>query len=197
MSATLPTDEMLLQLVAIQDVSAMEQLYDRHASFVYNVTFRIVKDAIVAEGILQETFLQVWQKANHYTGVGKGAAWVYRIARNKSLDHLRRTRVRPQSVITAVEDFLDLRDHNTPIHTIESDLQERECHTQLQTALAQLPREQSVCIRLAFFDGLSHHQISDQTGTPLGTVKTRIRLGLKKMTNLLNAQGIYRYEEAM
>jgi RNA polymerase sigma-70 factor (ECF subfamily) len=92
------SDEILLQRVAQQDAAALEELYDRHAQVIYNLIMRIVRETTLAEELLQETFWQVWRQADKFRGEGTAVAWLYRIARNKSLDQLRRQQVRSQAV---------------------------------------------------------------------------------------------------
>src|SRR5919108_3098677 len=97
-----PSDEALLQLIAQQDAAALEMLYDRYAQTIYNLIKRIVQDSAIADELLQETFWQVWQACGQgqFRGEGVALAWLCRIARNKSLDQLRRQKARPQPVTT-------------------------------------------------------------------------------------------------
>ncbi len=92
-------DETLLQLIAERDAAALEVLYDRYAQVVYNLSMRIVREAAIVDEVLQDTFWQVWQKAGDYRGSGAAAACLCRIARNKSLDQLRREQARPQPLL--------------------------------------------------------------------------------------------------
>lgn len=186
------TDEELLHAVAQRDVHALEILYDRHATTVYNVVFRIVKDGVVAEGIMQETFLQVWQKAHDFAGTGVGAAWMFRIARNKSLDQLRRNRARPVAAEKAIEEHYGLSDDPVNARTltrVEASVERTYSRQYIRTALAQIPAEQRLCLELAYFEGMSQSQIADYTKTPLGTIKTRVRMGMQKLEHILRTYG--------
>lgn len=191
------TDEELLHAVAQRDVQALELLYDRHATTVYNLVYRIVKDGIVAEGIMQETFLQVWQKAHEFAGTGVGAAWMFRIARNKALDQLRRNRARPVSAEKAIEEHYGLSDeapNGTSLTQVEASVERTYNKQHIRAALAQIPAEQRLCLELAYFEGMSQSQIADYTKTPLGTIKTRVRMGMQKLEHILRMYG-YRGSE--
>jgi RNA polymerase sigma-70 factor (ECF subfamily) len=151
---------------------------------------RIVRTPEIADELLQETFWQVWKKAGDFRG-GTAAAWVYRIARNKSLDQLRRQKVRPQPVVTTTQEAEQhvwdtlAAPHSDTARLVQQSL-ERD---RVQKVLSQIPPEQRVCLELSYFEGMSQREIATHTGLPLGTVKTRIRLGLKKIETLLRADG--------
>jgi RNA polymerase sigma-70 factor (ECF subfamily) len=190
------SDEALLQRIAQQDADALAALYDRFAQVVYNLVVRIVRDASVADEILQETFLQVWQKATEFSGRGAAAAWLYRIARNKSLDQLRRQKARPQPVeTTSEEDETVLWDQLGSDHVaVEHVIAQRWDYQYLRRALAEIPAEQRLCLELAYFEGMSQQRIAEYTNTPLGTVKTRLRIGLEKLERIFRAAG-YQIED--
>jgi RNA polymerase sigma-70 factor (ECF subfamily) len=184
-------DTYLLQLISKQDPGALEELYDRHAQTAYSLIVRIIRDSTIADEILQETFWQVWQKASDFSGRGAVAAWLYRIARNKSLDLLRRQKARPQAVETTTEQEetalwsqLDSADS-----TVEQVVEQRTTRVEIRQALAEIPDEQRHCLELAYFEGMSQRQIAEHTNTPLGTVKTRMRIGLDKLERIFRAAG--------
>jgi RNA polymerase sigma-70 factor (ECF subfamily) len=186
------SDELLLERIVQQDAGALAELYDRYAQIAYNMIVRIVRDVAVADEILQETFWQVWQKANEFSGRGAAAAWLYRIARNKSLDQLRRQKARPQPVETASEeeeralwDQLRSDDHAG----VEDVIERRWDYRYLRQALSELPAEQRLCLELAYFEGMSQQRIAEYTNTPLGTVKTRLRIGLEKLERIFRSAG--------
>ncbi|MGH2541948.1 MAG: RNA polymerase sigma factor [Ardenticatenaceae bacterium] len=187
------SDEALLRLVAEGDARALEACYDRHAQLVYNVIFRIVRSSDLADEILQETFWQVWQKADSFSGDGTAAAWLYRIARNKSLDLLRRQKARPQPLMTGTEqdehrvwDTLSADDSD-----VEQALERRWDRQRVREALQLIPAEQRLCLELAYFEGMSQSQIAEYTDTPLGTIKTRIRMGVRKLERILRGYGYW------
>ena len=190
------SDEILLQKIAQQDAAALEMLYDRHAQTVANLIGRIVRDTAITDELLQETFWQVWQQADRYRGEGSAAAWLYRIARNKSLDQLRRKKARPQPVETRNEVdeqavWAHIADEGAEVEPVVE--QRRDSQT-VHQALREIPDEQRQCLELAYFDGLSQRQIAEATATPLGTVKTRIKMGMQKLERFLRAKG-YRTED--
>jgi RNA polymerase sigma-70 factor (ECF subfamily) len=202
------TDERLLGLVAQKDTVAFEHIYDRHAQVVHNLVVRIVRDPAVADEIVQEAFWLMWKKAADFRQQGSAAAWLYRIARNKSLDMVRRQKRVPMLSFShqptpgqggdlggAVEENLT---HTGAIHQdltmVESAVSHEFDRRHLQRALADIPREQRLCLELAYFHGMSQRQIADHIDVPVGTVKTRIRMGLEKLEYILRAVG-YREED--
>lgn len=186
------SDEQLLQLIAGRDADAFETLYDRHAQVVHSLLVRIVGEQRAAEELVQECFWQVWQKAGDYRGSGAVAAWLYRIARNRGLDRLRRRDARPQTVTLEGEDSSALfgRTYQTPSleTTVEQSLRQQQVHQ----SLASLPEEQRVILELAYFEGMTQSEIAEVLALPIGTIKSRIRLGVEKMERLLVATGLRR-----
>ena len=181
------SDEQLLQFIRNKDLSAYETFYTRHAQTVYNLLMRIIRDPTIAEELLQETFWQVWQKAEQYGEKGAVAAWLNRIARNKALDQLRYDKARPRA---STGDFGTLEQSTTYAYTsaervAEQNLQQQE----ISVALGNIPGEQRQCLELAYFEGLSQREIAEYTKTPLGTIKTRMRIGMEKLERLLRASG--------
>jgi RNA polymerase sigma-70 factor, ECF subfamily len=185
------TDESLVELIAQRDPDALAALYDRHAPAIYNLVMRIVREAALADELLQDTFWQVWRKAGDFEGTGSAAAWLHRIARNKSLDQLRRQKARPQLV-----SHDESADGHPPLPagvaqpaSVEQLSEQAWERRQVRQALSKLPREQRICLELAYFEGLSQRQIAEHLDAPVGTVKTRVRLGMDKLAGLLRAVG--------
>ncbi|MFN8456228.1 MAG: sigma-70 family RNA polymerase sigma factor [Anaerolineae bacterium] len=192
------SDDALLQLIGQRDASALEMLYDRYAQTVYNLIIRIVRDSAIADELLQETFWQVWQACGRgqFRGEGAPLAWLCRIARNKSLDQLRRQKARPQALDPQPEEsaqsmWEQFIDTEAEVEAVTARLWDRQY---LRQALAAIPLEQRLCLELAYFEGLSQRQIAEQTKTPLGTIKTRLRMGLEKLEYILRRAG-YRAED--
>lgn len=185
------SDEELLQLIAQRDADALSEIYDRHAQTVYNLIMRIVREQTAAEDLLQESFWQVWEKASTFEGSGVAGAWIYRIARNKSLDHLRRQKTRPAPTQKPISDTIGLGEpaKNVNLTSVEIEVEQTLQRERVQNALASIPPEQRQCLELAYFDGMSQRQIAEYTDTPLGTIKTRVRQGLKKVERILRAVG--------
>ncbi|MBI1880305.1 MAG: sigma-70 family RNA polymerase sigma factor [Chloroflexi bacterium] len=186
------SDEVLLQLIVQRDALALEALYDRYAQTIYNLIVHIVQNPAIADELLQETFWQVWQacEQGQFRGEGAAAAWLCRIARNKSLDQLRRQKARPRPVETkSDEDEESLWSQFMADVEVER-LTERSWDRQyLRQALDRIPSEQRLCLELAYFEGMSQRQIAEYTDTPLGTIKTRLRMGLEKLERILRVAG--------
>ena len=181
------SDESLLKRVAMQDTAAYEALYARYSAQAYGLILRIVKDRAIADEVLQEAYWQVWQRAGQFQGRGKAAAWLFQIMRHRSLDQLRRQRARPQKGATESDELEQFADsaERTPEATLWRSMRQEH----VQHALGALPAEQRQCIELAYFEGLTQQRISDATGMSLGTVKSRLRLGMEKLEHLLRGQG--------
>ncbi len=180
------SDEALLQLVAQRHLPAYDLLYRRHAQVMFNLIARIVRDQTTAEDLLQDVFWQVWENANQYRGSGAALAWMMRVARNRALDQLRRQRVRPPSVSAEAEEVEAVADPLMTDEVVETQMR----RAQIQRALAAIPEDQRICLELAYFEGLTQREIAEQTNLAVGTIKSRIRIGLEKVERLLRGSGI-------
>jgi RNA polymerase sigma-70 factor, ECF subfamily len=176
--------ELISAVAERRDREAFTRLFDHFAPRLNAYLRRLGTDPATAEEIAQETMVTLWHKAPQYNPQKSSlATWLYRIARNRRVDNLRRDRL----------DFLDVSDpileaaDETDL-VAEVDMQQRK--DAVRSALASLPEEQLSVVRLAFFDDLSHSQISEQIGLPLGTVKSRIRLGITRLRRSLEAGGV-------
>jgi RNA polymerase sigma-70 factor (ECF subfamily) len=175
-------DETLIAQVARGDSAALEALYDRYASRVLGISMKIVGDQALAEDILQETFWRVWQSAASYQShLGAFTGWLFRIARNLSIDAYRRRSVRPQVFTSAngTDPILDeTPDPDTDVaEQAQSILESR----QVRKALASLSVVQRQVIEMAYFYGMTRQEIAEATGEALGTIHTRARLALQKL----------------
>ncbi len=179
-------DEALLQLVAQRNLAAYDLLYRRHAQVMYNLIVRIVRDQGTAEDLLQDVFWQIWENANQYRGSGAALAWMMRVARNRALDQLRRQRVRPPTVSDDAEEVESVADTTTTEEAVEIQMR----RDQVQRALKAIPEDQRLCLELAYFEGLSQREIAEQTNMAVGTIKSRIRIGLEKVERLLRGSGV-------
>lgn len=179
-------DETLLQQIMQRNTDALSVLYDRYAQTVYHLILRIVREPAVADELLQETFWHVWQKADQFQERGSAAAWLCRIARNMSLDELRRQKARPQSLDLSDQEYQAVL-VNRPDQSIrvEEAVEQAWTRQELRQALDQLPAEQRLCLELAYFQGMSQREIAAHLDAPVGTVKTRVRLGIEKLEHLL------------
>jgi RNA polymerase sigma-70 factor, ECF subfamily len=162
-------DASLLALVQTGEQGAMATLYDRYSRLVYAVAMRVLREPATAEDVLQEVFMQLWRNPDSFTAArGNLGSWLAVVTRNRSIDTLRRKR--PS---TPIDDLPLMAPGNL------ADEAERNTMMQLaRTTIQRLPREQRKTLEMAFFDGLTHSEIAEMTGDPLGTVKTRIRTAL-------------------
>ncbi|MDP9017472.1 MAG: sigma-70 family RNA polymerase sigma factor [Candidatus Eremiobacteraeota bacterium] len=167
---------LLLARVAAGDLAAFEALYDEYARVVYGVAMRILRNESAAEDVVQNVFMKLLSTPQAFRA-GNFAAWIGRVARNRALDELRRG-ARTTDLSTFALGSEDAPLDDTVIAIVDAE--------RVRGVVAALPVEQRTTIELAFFDGLTHHEIASTTGTPLGTVKTRIRAGLHAIRNALN-----------
>jgi RNA polymerase sigma-70 factor (ECF subfamily) len=183
-------DQALIRRISAGDAQAIEQLYDRYAATVHRMALRIVKSPELAEEVVQEVFWRVWRRSSSFTSErGRVAQWLFGIAHNLCIDELRRMRSRPVPVYEDVEHpFIQ------QIPDARADVAGAAWHAEQRRAIAdaleQLPAAQRQAIELAYFGGLSHQEIASKLDRPLGTVKTRLRLGLHKLRDVLVAQGL-------
>jgi len=177
----------LLPAVARGDLDAFERLYDRHSSTLYALLLRILANPDDAQEVLQETFVKAWTNAKMFDSVrGSDVAWLISIARSRGIDRLRSRKIRGDR-----EDDAG-RELSTGLGFIEKrtgadDAIESEERMAVRGALAELPEPQRVALALAYFEGLSQSEISAKLGEPLGTIKTRMQLGMKKLRERLKA----------
>ncbi|MFZ0311885.1 MAG: sigma-70 family RNA polymerase sigma factor [Candidatus Korobacteraceae bacterium] len=164
-------DEMrLVARIRAGDQQAMSELYDRYGKVVYAVSLRVLQDAAGAEDVLQDVFLQLWRNPDAFDASrGNLAAWLAVIARHRSIDRLRKRRPEIDIEDCVIAGGPDLRDETERALVIEK----------VRVVLAEMNPEQRKVLELAFFQGLTHTEIAEKTGEPLGTIKTRIRSGLQ------------------
>lgn len=185
-----PADEALLVGIVDGDTQALETLYDRHSGAVYGLALRMLGLPQAAEEVVQETFWRVWcRSATFQQSRGQPLTWLLGIAHNLCIDELRRQRTRaPIQTIRDDQPLLDLLADDSP--SPDEETWHREQRRVVRAALDQLPAEQRHTIELAFFRGLSQREIAEQTLEPLGTVKTRVRLALRKLRELLDLRAL-------
>src|SRR5262249_11126471 len=177
-SMTPETDRALIARIEARDADALASLYDRHAARLLGLASRILGAGGEAEEVVQELFLYVWRGATTFDPVrGSVLAWLLVATRSRAIDRLRARRPAMKAGLTRVEQFPDKPDPRD----IEADSATREWEALCRSAIAELPAEQRVVLELAYFEGLTHQEIAQKTSTPLGTVKTRVRLGLMKL----------------
>ncbi len=182
------SDDELVRRMGEGDVAALEVLYDRYARVVYSFAVRIVGDGLVAEEVLQEAFTRAWQQAGRFElARGSFASWLLSITHNLAIDEIRRRQRRPQRA-DAVDIADVLRGEIDEAANVEEAAEAAELREQIRTAMATLPEPQRRVIELAYFEGLTQREIAALLDEPLGTIKTRMRLGMQKLKDLLGAQ---------
>ncbi len=177
MDSLIPDDSLLIQRIAQHDQTALALLYARYGDRVYGLTYRVLQNSMLAEEATQDAFLKVWRQAERWDADrGKFSSWLLTVARNCAIDRLRQEQRQEHG--TEVELDEELQPLVAPNITDEQLHFDTEA---LRTLMADLPPEQSQAIELAFFHGLSHSQLAERLNLPLGTVKARVRMGLRKL----------------
>lgn len=178
-------DEMLIDLIVQREEAALGVLYDRYAALVYAIALRVTGDRQTAEEVMQDVFQNIWQTAGGFrpqTGVVAG--WIIGIARHRAIDVLRSKRERGRNrEVTGVE----IRMVSLSVGGIEGDVEQRALREAVRAALAELPPAQRQAIEMAYYGGFTQTEIAERLGEPLGTVKTRLRLGLMKLRDVLRS----------
>jgi RNA polymerase sigma-70 factor, ECF subfamily len=178
MSVSASEDAELVQAVPRGDARALEELYRRHAPRLYGILLRMLREPPEAEEALQECFVDVWRRAPEYSRArGAVEAWLITIARSRALDRLRSRGARLRLVRQS--------EQLAPAAAVHPEPRDVHANTRLRRALETLPVEQRRALELAYWEGLSQREIAEHTGDPLGTVKTRVRLGLQRLAELL------------
>lgn len=175
-------DEEILARLKDGDGWAMSVLYDRYARLVFSLARKILNDRAAAEEVVQEVFVKVWRHARDYRAErGKFSSWLTGIAHHHAIDELRRRRVRPSASNSENNAAEVMDDGSAPLDEALHSLE----HRRIVTALQAIPDDQRRAIELAYFGGFTQQEISAKLGEPLGTIKTRIRLGMQKLKALL------------
>ena len=184
-SSQVSPDEALVERLLHRDVSAFEQLYDRHSRIVLGLVVRILRQATTAEEVVQDTFLQLWRNASQYdVSRGPFQPWLLTVARNRALDRLRLKSERQRRREERTEEL-------PPVVSLPPDLEgkldKKRQAERVRQLMDGLQPQQKRAIELAYFEGLSHSEIAAKLEEPLGTVKSWIRNGLLKLKEGLQA----------
>ncbi|MGH2978085.1 MAG: RNA polymerase sigma factor [Solirubrobacterales bacterium] len=180
-------DEDLMPLVERKDPSAFEIVYDRHGGAAYSLAYRIVGDRLVAEEVTQEAFLSVWRSGARFDRArGSVRTWLLGVVRNRAIDVLRREAGRAPTVSLELDTVPEQESRFEPT---DAEALRRDAGREVRGALRDLPEDQLKVVQLAYFGGLSHSEIAEVLGMPLGTVKGRMRLAMEKMRAAL-AEGM-------
>jgi RNA polymerase sigma-70 factor, ECF subfamily len=181
------TDEALMLAVSAHDECAFAVLYDRYSDLVYSASLRVLGDTQLAEDTTQDVFVRLWRRPESFIADrGRFVSWLMSVTRNRAVDELRsRGRRRKREAVAGTpEDDAPLQlpgQGDDPLRAAQL----HEQQTLVRRALAELPADQKVALELAYFGGLTQQEISGLLHEPLGTVKTRIRLGMQKLRRAL------------
>jgi RNA polymerase sigma-70 factor (ECF subfamily) len=176
----------LLELISGRNRDALAELYDRYGRRVFALAVRILNDPVSSEEVTQDVFLSVWRRGSSYSAAkGKFTTWLFSIAHNRTIDELRKRRRDRNRQNDDINDHLHIE--STEISPLENAVAQSE-YAKVRDAMADLPAEQRQVVELSYFKGLTQAEIAERTGQPLGTVKTRMRLALKKLRNALSSE---------
>ncbi|CAN5199712.1 sigma-70 family RNA polymerase sigma factor [soil metagenome] len=179
-------DEDLISLVESGDTEALAGLYDRHGRSAYSLAYRMMGDRQAAEDLVQDSFIKIWRSAKSYRAErGSVRAWILSITHNRGIDHIRSTASRRRT-----QDRVEMTAETTQQSEAFSETWRNSQRSQVQQALKTLPDEQLKILELAYFSGYTHAEIAEMLDLPLGTVKGRMRLGMKKIKSFFDAQGV-------
>ena len=176
-----PSDLQLMQGLQREDPEALSQLYDRYNGILKALILRVVHNEAEADDLLQEIFMEIWNQAKNFSAQkGKPLGWMVTLARRRAIDGLRK-----KQAYARAEERLQQETEQQPeawVHnTTEEEILDGDRRVLMRRVIGTLPLPQQQAIELAFFSGMSQREIAAKTNTPLGTVKTRLELGLKKI----------------
>jgi RNA polymerase sigma-70 factor (ECF subfamily) len=178
-------DEDLISLVEASDAEAFATLYDRHSRAAFSLAYRMMGDRQAAEDLAQDAFLKVWRSAGSYRAErGSVRTWILSIAHNRGIDQLRSHASRRRT-----QDRIEASAPRSQPSEAFAETWRNSQRDQVREALNTLPSEQLKILELAYFSGYTHVEISEVLSLPLGTVKGRMRLGLKKIRNYFESRG--------
>jgi RNA polymerase sigma factor (sigma-70 family) len=181
------SDEALLALISTPDGDlALAELYDRYGKVAYGLAYRVLQNSSLAEDAVQEAFLTVWRTAGTYIRErGKPSTWLLTVVHRRAVDIVRREQLRrmppPAEVPAATAAATPTADEEAVV---------RDRRRAVQQALRQLPADQREALELAYYGGLTQSQLASQLGVPLGTVKSRMFAGLRRLGDLLREAGL-------
>ena len=187
------SDEELMTAIQMEDGRALETLLERYRGLLKSVILRIVHDHASADDVLQDCLIDIWKQAGHYSATkGKPLGWMLTLAKRRAIDYLRRS----IAYCSARDRLEEASKVHIPLCDIGSDCEDADMSRVLQQHLNQLPPPQRQVLSLAFLNGMSQREVAKFTNTPLGTVKTRIELGLQKLRSALRTQRIHTSQAA-
>lgn len=175
----MPADAViLLQRISQRNEGALGELYDAYSGALYGMLLGMVNEEQLAQELLQDTFISIWQNAKSYDELkGRPYTWMLRIARNKALDKLRSAPQKRKAMIQSLD---------SSVHKVKDDSTQKDLEgAEVSSIVSKLRTEHRELIEMAYFQGYSQQEISDGTGLPLGTVKSRTRSALQQLRSLL------------
>lgn len=176
-------DSLLYERIRNKEKVALEELYDKYEKILYSFLLKVTSDHEVVEEAIQDVFMKLWQGTGTYdSSKGKFSSWLLTIARNKALDIIRKKNRAPSTPIDEIEMFLPSSD------STEHQTEWKEEQEEIRKAVSTLSDEQKKMVHYMYFKGYTQQKIAELTGVPLGTVKGRIRLALKKLKRTLQAE---------
>jgi len=188
----LPSDADLMTAIQAGDNTALETLFHRYQSLLKSAVRRIINDDVSAQDVVQECLLEMWQHAANYSPT-KGAplSWLVTLARRRAIDHIRRSQAYGRACTRYEDEAKAL-----PVSKDAADGEQKDLGNVLSAHLKLLPEPQQRVISLAFLQGMSQREVAQATQLPLGTVKTRLDLGLKKLRRSFSLSAIHSYQAA-
>ena len=176
-------DAELVERLRKRDPQALGELYDRYGRLTYSLIYRIVRDTGIAEDLVQETFLRVWNRAQAFDAArGALGSWLLAVARNRAIDYTRSTSGRMRNALE-----LDETEHPSAFVDMEKEVLNSDRARRVRQAMEKLNANQRSVIELAYFEGLSQTEMAERMGQPFGTVKTWVRMALRALRDELGA----------
>lgn len=177
------TDIKLIKLIAKKDAHALRTLYRRYDRLIFGYSYKIVHNKAEAEEVVNEVFMKIWKNPQSYNTERKSkfSSWLIRVCHNKALDKLRVKKgvnveeLKPELVCSP--------------NLVENEIERKESITRLKESIKSLPIEQKQVIEMLYFDGLTQKEVAERTNTPLGTVKSRVKLAMSKLKNEMKGGG--------
>lgn len=184
-----------MNAMADGESSAMETLYDRYSRPVFSFAFRMLGDRDHAEDLTQEVFLRAWRRSSRFSDTrGSLISWLLSITHNMAIDEIRKKQRRPRKAESSEPELLmgTLRDTDEPVEerAVTSDIGRVVRH-----ALSEIPDNQRIVLELGYFRGMTQREIAEELDTPLGTIKTRMRLALKRLQGSGDIQALVQHDE--
>lgn len=191
LSVDISDADLMVQLAA-GNPAAMDLLYDRYNRPVYSFAYRMLGDREYAEDLLQEVFLRAWRRGSRFSETrGSLISWLLSITHNMAIDELRKQQRRPRKADSSEPEMLlsSIQDSAEPVENQAVLVDHQRI---VRTALEDLPESQRQVLEMAYFNGLTQREIAEQLDAPLGTIKTRMRLGLRKLQESVDIQALER-----